>query len=108
MNKLFTLFFAILITVLVGCGEKDGQPACNPPVISVKNTTNTACGESIGSFSVKATEGVGAVQYSLDGKTFQSSGDFAGLHAGSYTVSAKDEQGCTATIYVSVVSGMSY
>ena len=47
--------------------------------------------------TASATGGTGAFQYSLDGLSFQSSNVFASLANGSYSVTARDANGCTAT-----------
>ncbi|MBN1927568.1 MAG: T9SS type A sorting domain-containing protein [Prolixibacteraceae bacterium] len=55
----------------------------------------TGCyGDSNGAISVTASGGTGALSYSIDeGETYQSSGTFSSLSAGSYNVVVKDEAG---------------
>jgi hypothetical protein len=60
-----------------------------------------------GSISVTATSSNGAIKFSLDAEfdfqtEGQSSGDFPGLYAGDYTVTAKDELGCFDQININV------
>ncbi len=61
--------------------------------------TDENCGNSDGTITATAT---GATQYSLDGVTWQASGTFSGLTAGSYTVYAEDAGGCQGSTTVTV------
>lgn len=83
-----------------GKGGSGGTPPnpCNSVTISVTaGTTNpTTPTGSDGSINVTATGGTGFT-YSLNGAAFQSSGNFTGLAAGTYTVTAKNDGGCTGT-----------
>jgi len=47
--------------------------------------------------TVTAAGGTGALEYSLNGEDFQSSNIFEDLDNGIYTVTVRDENGCTAT-----------
>lgn len=47
--------------------------------------------------SVNASGGTGSLEYSIDGMTFQSSNQFGNLANGTYTVTVRDENGCTKT-----------
>ncbi|MCE7071064.1 gliding motility-associated C-terminal domain-containing protein [Dyadobacter sp. CY327] len=62
----------------------------------------TSCGKSNGQIRVAAAEGNGAVMYSLTGHSDQSQNSFDNLEAGSYQLSAKDEDGCNDTQVVIV------
>lgn len=48
-------------------------------------------------FSVSATGGTGPYEFSLDGSTFQSSGEFDELDPGSITFTVRDANGCEVT-----------
>src|SRR5439155_18154609 len=53
------------------------------------------CAESAdGSITASGSGGSGALSYSIGG-AFQASGSFAGLVAGTYTVTVKDANGCS-------------
>jgi hypothetical protein len=72
--------------------------------LSLINSEDAVCfGESNGSIQVAAASGTPPYQYSLDGVNYQGSGTFAGLGAGTYTVTVKDANGClddiTETIF---------
>ncbi|MBX7109031.1 MAG: T9SS type A sorting domain-containing protein [Chitinophagales bacterium] len=65
-------------------------------------TTAAACGNSNGTITATGLSGTAPLQYSINGVTFQSSGFFGGLTAGSYTVTVKDANGCTSTFSTTV------
>lgn len=69
------------------------QPALLTPTVS---TTNASCANVNGTISVTTEGGTGAIQYSINGTTFQSSGTF-NVPAGTYTVTVRDANGCTKT-----------
>ena len=57
--------------------------------------TNSTCSNNNGAISIAATGGVGPLQYSIDGTTFQNTNIFNGLSAATYIVTVKDADGCT-------------
>ena len=60
-------------------------------------------GNSDGSIDVIATGGNGNVQYSIDGgNNFETNNIFDGLSMGGYSILARDEAGCEATLTVTV------
>ena len=59
-------------------------------------TNPTAPGATNGSIAASAT-GSTNFTFSINGTTFQASGTFNNLAAGSYTITAKDGNGCTGT-----------
>ena len=64
------------------------------------NGTNPSCGAADGSLNVVATN---ALAYSINNGTFQSSGNFSGLAAGSYFVQAIDSLGSSDTSTIVLV-----
>ncbi|MCE2712245.1 MAG: T9SS type A sorting domain-containing protein [Cryomorphaceae bacterium] len=66
------------------------------PVLTLLSKTNISCnGSSDGSIQLAASGGTGAHQFSINGgTTYQTSGTFTGLPAGSYSVLVKDAAGC--------------
>ena len=52
--------------------------------------------------TVTASGGTGALEYSIDGINFQGSNAFVNLPNGTYTVTVRDENGCTKTTEVTV------
>jgi hypothetical protein len=73
------------------------------PMLTVQNSTSVSCyNGNDGSISLTATGGVGTLQYSINnGATFQSSGIFTGLAAGTYICVVKDNAACRS--YAQVV-----
>ncbi|MBK6997658.1 MAG: proprotein convertase P-domain-containing protein [Lewinellaceae bacterium] len=63
----------------------------NPTVISV--STSVASDD----ITVTASGGTGVLEYSINGIAFQSSNEFLDLSNDVYTVTVRDENGCTAT-----------
>ncbi|PTX19320.1 gliding motility-associated-like protein [Pontibacter mucosus] len=67
------------------------------------STTPTACTANNGTITVSGvTGGKAPYTYSLDGKTYQAAGNFGSLAAGEYEVYAKDANGCSTTVKVTV------
>jgi large repetitive protein len=70
--------------------------AC-PTITITGTTTNTSSPTATnGTISSSATGSTG-ITYSKDGTTFQATGNFTGLAVGSYTITAKDVNGCLGT-----------
>ncbi len=71
---------------------------------SLANSTAVNCnGSSDGGLTVSASGGTPNYQYSIDGVTFQSTGDFTGLTAGNYTITIEDANDCQATVTATVI-----
>lgn len=76
---------------------------CNGVTITVTLTkTDPTTGQSNGSITATATGATGFT-YSLSGGTYQSSGTFTGLAAGTYTVTAKSSAGCLGSAQITLV-----
>ena len=74
------------------------------PTITVTGTptrTTTNCSNN-GTIVASATGGTAPYTYSKNGTTFQSTATFSALAIGSYTITAKDANGCTGTVQVAV------
>lgn len=75
------------------------------PITIGSSTTDASCGNSDGSITLTATGGTGAFQYSIDGgSTFQASGSFGSVLAGTYNIVVEDANGCQTTTSVTVVN----
>ena len=73
------------------------------PVIDAVALVDPLCnGDANGSITITSSMGVGVHQYSIGGP-FQASNVFAGLAAGTYTVTVEDANGCTATQIVDLI-----
>ncbi|TPE42586.1 T9SS type B sorting domain-containing protein [Pontibacter mangrovi] len=73
------------------------------PTAVAATSQPASCNDNDGSILVgKVTGGTSAYTYSIDGASFQSATSFTGLAAGTYTLTAKDANGCTVTTTVTV------
>lgn len=67
----------------------------NGPIIDNLTFTDPNCGASDGTIDITASGGVAPLQYSIDnGVTFQTSGSFTGLSAGTFDIVVEDANGC--------------
>jgi gliding motility-associated-like protein len=92
----------IYVTDAHGCKDTlavtIGQPTPILPVI-VSTDSVTCFGGNNGSVTVSAGGGTSPYTYALDGSaSYQGSGTFTGLSAGSHSVTVKDAHGCDSTI----------
>ena len=71
---------------------------CASNLIINPSTNNPTCNQANGSISITASGGSSPYQFSIDGGiTFQSSGTFNNLSAGTYNVIIEDASGCSET-----------
>ncbi len=71
--------------------------------VSVSTATEATC-TTLGSLELAVTGNEGNVSFSLDGTNFDLSNVITGLAAGSYSITVKDESGCTASLEASVAA----
>ena len=88
----------IVCGVLIACSKSDSDAAPENPCTGVSvavtaTVTNAASGQNNGSIVASATGGSGFT-FRLNNGSFQPSGTFNNLSAGSYTVTAKNSDGC--------------
>jgi len=97
--------YQISLTDANGCEVIDTVLLTEPPALSIAldSTTVTTCATAPeGSASVSATGGTGLVSFAWsDGQTGQSA---INLIEGTYAATATDENGCTSTIPVSIIT----
>ncbi|CAN5347590.1 hypothetical protein BH23BAC1_BH23BAC1_08340 [soil metagenome] len=109
---LYLIVIGMLFSIFSCNDSEDDDPPsadCTAANIDVTvNITNSACGVSEGAISASATGGTGAIQFSLDGTTYQSSGEFTEMPPGDYELRARDANNCVATIPVDINSGISF
>jgi len=104
--KYFTVF-VLLGFFFTACTYDQFAPAggCDTPIsLELITVEPASCEFASGAISVRITnseERDAAAEFSLDGITFQSSGEFGGLSAGSYNVRVKSGP-CTAELPVTV------
>ncbi|MCR4826649.1 MAG: InlB B-repeat-containing protein, partial [Bacteroidales bacterium] len=82
------------------------NPVPDPPVLSVENKSNCT-GANNG--SIKVTSPTGNIYtYSKDNANFQNNNEFSNLDAGYYTITVKNNAGCTSSNSVSVAEHASF
>lgn len=68
-------------------------------ILGIAQNDSVLCfGDSTGQISLGTTGGTLPYQFSLDSLTFQSSPQFSGLWAGTYTFTVVDSEGCMASV----------
>lgn len=77
----------------------------NSFTVTATQTEPSGCTTSEGEIEVSA-DGGGTYEFSINGGAFSSSMTFGSLERGSYDVAARDEQGCTTSTTVEVLSGI--
>jgi len=88
-----------------GCTLSISKDISQPKALnlSVLSFLDVKCnGGNDGEVTLSASEGTGTYSYSNNGKDWQASCTFTGLTAGSYTLSVKDENGCSTSIGKSI------
>ena len=96
---LMLLFFCATIYVACSKGGGDDTPPnpCEGVTVSVTgNKTDPTSGQNNGSITVTATGGSGFT-YSINNGSFQPGSTFNNLAAGTYTIIAKNNNGCTGS-----------
>lgn len=99
MKHLYTLLILAGLFLLGFACSKSDTPTdpCTGVTVTVSGTvTNPAAGAANGSINAMAT-GANGYTYSINNGTFQPSGLFNNLAAGTYTVTAKTAAGCTGS-----------
>ncbi len=83
------------------CTEPAGSVTLDdPPALALAVTTTdvaTCWYDSTGSVEASGSGGTGILLYSIDGSSYQDSGIFTDLPAGTYTVTLLDGSGCSIT-----------
>ncbi|MBI5856420.1 MAG: hypothetical protein HZB42_02120 [Sphingobacteriales bacterium] len=77
------------------------DPCSTTTIVVTATKVDASPNQSNGSITVTATGGTGFT-YSINGGAFQSSNVFTGLAAGSYTVTAKNSNGCIGAVQVTI------
>ena len=84
-------------TGCAGTGVIQLNPATSIAVTSNQTAEVLCNGQQNGAISISATGGQSSYTYSLDGTNYQTTNGFTGLGAGTYTLYAKDANGCIGT-----------
>ncbi len=86
-----------------GCTQSTNVTIDNAASPTVTATSTAAsCNNVNGTITANGSGGLAPYQYSINGTTFQSSNIFTGLAAGSYSITVKDNSGCTNTTTVTI------
>jgi large repetitive protein len=99
---LASILFVLFSAYFISCSKPTVDPpaaitCANKTIVITGTTTNTSGGTTTnGTITVSATGSTGFT-YSVGTGAFQASGSFSNLAAGTYTITAKDDAGCTAT-----------
>jgi hypothetical protein len=107
MKKIYSLYSVIVFLfatalVIYACNKGGGNAPPPNPCTGVTITVNgsvtnpSAPGASDGSITATGS-GSSGFTFSLNGGAFQASGTFTGLAAGTYTITAKNANGCTGS-----------
>jgi subtilisin-like proprotein convertase family protein len=83
-------------TVVV-TGQFGFTVSTNPVTISSPTAISVSTSVASDDITVTASGGTGVLEYSINGIAFQSSNEFLDLSNDVYTVTVRDENGCTAT-----------
>lgn len=101
MKVRVTKIVMYLALFIVSCGKDSTTPPPNPcanVTIDITGILTQPSGTSSnGVIIALASGGTDPYTYSLNNGAFQSTGQFANLAAGSYTITAKSSNGCTGT-----------
>jgi SprB repeat len=100
-----TILFVIVISTLtfVACSKGDGgstppsNPCASKTIVVTGSTTPTSTPTATNGTISATASGSSGFTYSLNGGAAQASGSFTGLAIGTYTITAKDTDGCTGT-----------
>lgn len=105
-SNLIAGLYSIVVTDQTGCSDTALVTLTEPVQLQVSATTSAStCGGSNGSITASGSNGTGAYGFSIDGSNFSNtSGVFSNLIPGPYTVTIKDDNGCTDTSQVNVGS----
>ena len=103
--RVVRFFSGMCSLVLLGACSGDGDlpPDCavEGPSIAIASSINPTC-TSLGSIEVASSGGEQPVAFSINGVDFRASALFADLEPGTYVLTAKDANDCTATSSVSL------
>jgi hypothetical protein len=104
----FHILVLCFVFIAFSCSKGGSGGGTNPPpsdlcpgvtiTVSSSVSNNLACQlPAIGTITVTAGSGTGPYTYRLNSGVFQSSNVFSALVAGTYSITVKDANGCTAS-----------
>lgn len=92
--------YSVTVRDANGCtssAQTQNLSAPNAPSLSIVTPLQPSCNEANGAFTAQASGGRAPYEYALNTGSFQSAGRFGNLAAGTYSVTVRDANGCTAT-----------
>ncbi len=108
MKKFFLISLAASLAILISCSDNSEEPDvdCTQSdiAVTVSDQTEPNC-VTEGSIEVTGSGGTTPYEFSIDGVTFQSSSTFSDVAAGDYTITIRDDNGCTATTTFTLSAG---
>jgi large repetitive protein len=97
--------YTVTVKDATGCTMQISVTVGNSPAPTVSATPASAgCGNTNGTVTATGSGGITPYQYSINGTTFQTANVFTGLAPGTYTITIKDNTGCTSITTVTVGS----
>jgi SprB repeat len=97
--------YTVTVKDATGCTRTAAVAVANSAAPTVTATaTPAACSNTNGTITATGSGGIAPYQYSINGTVFQSSNFFNGLAPGTYTITIKDNTGCTSITTVTVTS----
>src|SRR6056300_769135 len=106
INTLSAGTYSVTVTDANSCTSSNTNVVVTEPTaltLSNGSQTNVDCnGNSTGSVTVSAAGGTSPYEYKIGMGSYGTSATFSSLSAGSYTVTAKDANGCTQTLSVTI------
>ena len=102
--------YSVQVTDANGCLQTLAitVPTSGGPTITSVIPTDPNCSNPSSGQIVIVASGTGALQYSLNGGTNQSSGTFTGLSSGNYNITVTDANGCVSTSTANLVSPQNF
>lgn len=98
--------YSVIITDSNGCTASVNATVEEPSAAvsaSISSQTNVSCyGGNDGAVTITGSGGTAPYEYQLDAGSFQSSGTFVSLAAGSYTITVRDANLCTFVLPISI------
>ncbi|MBP0905091.1 tandem-95 repeat protein [Mariniflexile gromovii] len=104
LNNLSAGTYSVTITDAEGCTTSNTATVRQPNSglnVAILSQSNAVCNLALGSVIVNATGGTTPYNYTLKGAT-QSTGEFANLEAGDYTINVIDANGCEKSIAITI------
>ena len=90
--------FTVTVTDALNCTQTASATVSEPDVLTLSGVVKDNCSsQSNGQITLTTTGGTSTYQYSQDGGAYQSGNVFSGLAAGTYAVTVKDANNCTAS-----------